>query len=78
MFNLVNRFAQRTTSKSMAVNPVRLTRHAMMAPTQFAFSTEEGKDAAAAAEPTQAELDAHKHEWGIKYNDECFKFEKEW
>ena len=27
---------------------------------------------------TQAELEAGRAEWGIKYNDECLKFEKEW
>ena len=29
-------------------------------------------------EPTAEEKAAHAHEWGIKYNDECLKFEKEW
>jgi hypothetical protein len=23
-------------------------------------------------------LEAGRHEWGIKYSDECLKFEKEW
>lgn len=32
----------------------------------------------AAAAPSQAELEAGRAEWGIKYNDECLKFEKEW
>ena len=31
-----------------------------------------------AAAPSQAELEAGRAEWGIKYNDECLKFEKEW
>jgi hypothetical protein len=26
----------------------------------------------------EAEAAANKSEWGIKYDDECFKFEKEW
>ena len=30
------------------------------------------------AAPSQAELEAGRAEWGIKYNDECLKFEKEW
>ena len=34
-----------------------------------AFSTEK---------PTQEEVDAGRAEWGIKYDDECLKFEKEW
>ena len=29
-------------------------------------------------EPTKEEIEANRHEWGIKYNDECLKFEKEW
>ncbi len=40
-------------------------------------AAEESKDAAAAA-PSQADIDANKSEWGIKYDDECLKFEKEW
>lgn len=44
------------------------------------FSAEDAPqdEKASVPEPTQAEKDAHKHEWGIKYNDECLKFEKEW
>lgn len=29
-------------------------------------------------EPTEAEKEKGRHEWGLKYNDECLKFEKEW
>ena len=32
----------------------------------------------AVPEPTAEELEKGRHEWGIKYNDECLKFEKEW
>lgn len=46
---------------------------------QAHFSTDQAAAAdPAAAEPTQAEKDAHKQEWGIKYDDECLNFEKEW
>ena len=41
----------------------------------------EGKEEPAASsvpEPTQEELEKGRVEWGIKYNDECLKFEKEW
>lgn len=31
-----------------------------------------------AAAPTQQEMEQGRHEWGIKYDDECLKFEKEW
>lgn len=31
-----------------------------------------------ASQPSQQEIDANRAEWGIKYNDECLKFEKEW
>jgi len=27
---------------------------------------------------SQNEQAAHREEWGIKYDDECLKFEKEW
>ena len=30
------------------------------------------------ATPTDAEAAKAKEEWGDKYSDECFKFEKEW
>lgn len=30
------------------------------------------------AKPTEKELEQGRAEWGIKYNDECLKFEKEW
>ena len=29
-------------------------------------------------EPTKEEVEAGRVEWGIKYDDECLKFEKEW
>ena len=29
-------------------------------------------------EPTKEEIEAGRVEWGIKYDDECLKFEKEW
>ena len=31
-----------------------------------------------APEPTPEELEKGRVEWGIKYDDECLKFEKEW
>ena len=31
-----------------------------------------------AAQPTQEELAKNREEWGEKYSDECFQFEKEW
>ena len=30
------------------------------------------------ADPTKEEIATGKVEWGIKYDDECLKFEKEW
>ena len=29
-------------------------------------------------EPSAAEKETARHEWGLKYDDECLKFEKEW
>ena len=46
-------------------------------PQRMLFSADEG-DGKAAAEPTAAEIEANRQEWGIKYDDECLKFEKEW
>ena len=34
--------------------------------------------AAPQTEFSAAEIAENKNEWGIKYNDECLKFEKEW
>ncbi len=31
-----------------------------------------------AAQPSQEELAKNREEWGEKYSDECFQFEKEW
>lgn len=44
------------------------------------FSTDDAKpeDTPKTAEPTKEEKEAHRHEWGIKYDDEALKFEKEW
>ena len=41
------------------------------------FSAEDGEKTSV-PEPTQEELAANREQWGIKYDDECFKFEKEW
>ena len=52
-----------------------------VAPARMAyFSTDASKpeDTPQAAEPTKEEKEAHAHEWGIKYDDEALKFEKEW
>ena len=47
---------------------------------RVAYFSEEVKEEAkpAAAEPTAAEVQPGQQEWGIKYDDECLKFEKEW
>ena len=50
-------------------------------PRCFSTGTEDKPEAAGSAkvpEPTQAELERGQQEWGIKYDDECLKFEKEW
>ena len=61
---------------------VRRQGAAAVAPARMAyFSTDASKPEdtpQAAAEPTKEEKEAHAHEWGIKYNDEALKFEKEW
>ena len=48
--------------------------------TQAAFFSQEApkEEAKSAVEPTAAEVEANREEWGIKYDDECLKFEKEW
>lgn len=40
--------------------------------------SEPAADESKIPEPTKEELAASAHEWGIKYDDECLKFEKEW
>ena len=61
--------------KMMAVS--RPFVRAGLASTQAAFfSTEE--TSTPVVENTAAEIAANKAEWGIKYDDECLKFEKEW
>ena len=46
---------------------------------RFSAEAEPAEEAKAAApEPTAAEVEAGRQEWGIKYDDECLKFEKEW
>ena len=43
------------------------------------FSAEpEAEAKAQVPEPTKEEVEAGRVEWGIKYDDECLKFEKEW
>ena len=50
----------------------------------FASSTDEGQEAAPSnstkqdATFSESEKEANRQEWGIKYDDECLKFEKEW
>lgn len=48
-------------------------------PCQRYFSaTDASAEEAKVPEPTKEEIEANRAEWGIKYNDECLKFEKEW
>lgn len=44
----------------------------------FSTEAEGAKPAAAVANSSAGEVEAHRAEWGIKYDDECLKFEKEW
>ena len=44
----------------------------------FSEETQPAEKAEEAAAPTQAEIEKGREEWGIKYDDECLKFEKEW
>ena len=67
-----------------AFNQVRNSRAAQAMPYNFsraAFSSEEAAkpdDDKKVPEPTKEEIEAGRAEWGIKYDDECLKFEKEW
>ena len=49
-------------------------RHALRSMQAFNFSSEDGGH----RQFTPEELEAGKETWGIKYDDECLKFEKEW
>ena len=53
-----------------------LKKHQTIQAMRRTFSTEQ--EASPVPEPTDAEKEAARTEWGIKYDDECLKFEKEW
>ena len=38
----------------------------------------EAAGTASVPEPTEAELEQGRQQWGLQYDDECLKFEKEW
>ena len=68
---LVNALKQRLTTRALrpSLAQVRM------------FSTDDGAAAEKSADTdthTKEEIEKGRHEWGIKYDDECLKFEKEW
>lgn len=66
-------------SKRMAAAGVRLAARPSASPALQAFCfSAEGGEAKPAEQPAAAEPDSTSGEWGIKYDDECLKFEKEW
>ena len=66
-------FTNRMAQRCALFVPLRRTTNCGLAASQaFFFSGD------AANKPDSAEAAANKAEWGIKYDDECLKFEKEW
>ena len=48
-------------------------------PRYFSTEAEAPKEKASAVpEPTKEEIEEGRKQWGIQYDDECLKFEKEW
>ena len=71
---LVNALRQRLPAQSHSVSTLRTT----IAHTRF-FSTDESGAAKKETEAhTKEEIEKGREEWGVKYDDECLKFEKEW
>ena len=56
----------------------RSIRAAAISKQQIRFFSATEEAAAETPEPTQAEKEEGRKQWGIQYNDECLKFEKEW
>jgi hypothetical protein len=56
----------------------RSIRVASISKQQIRFFSTTDEAAAEIPEPTKAELEEGRKQWGIQYNDECLKFEKEW
>ncbi len=84
---LSNRLFQAAGKKTMTTGLKQFgMRRSNLTATQVNFFSEETQKApveepkveTASAEPTPAEIEKGREEWGIKYDDECLKFEKEW
>ena len=64
-------FANKMAQRCAMLHPFRRPTRSRLISTQSAFFSGDAK-------PDAAEAAANKAEWGIKYDDECLKFEKEW
>ena len=64
-------FANKMAQRCAMLHPFRGPTRSGLISTQSAFFSGDAK-------PDVAEAAANKAEWGIKYDDECLKFEKEW
>ena len=65
---LFNNFKQLRTSQQVFNNTIRA----------FSAEANENQESAQVPEPTQEEIAAGREQWGVQYDDECLKFEKEW
>ena len=83
---LSNRLFQAASKKTMTTGLKQFGMRRTLTATQVNFFSEETQKApveepkveTASTEPTAAEIEKSREEWGIKYDDECLKFEKEW
>ena len=68
----INLLKQMRTISQVSKLPMTRQPFAFNTPLRY-FSTKDQ-----AAEPTEEELKRNREQWGLQYDDECFKFEKEW
>jgi len=60
------------------VRNIRLARRPLFAAQQVRFFSAEEAEKPAAEQFSKEELEKGRQQWGIQYDDECLKFEKEW
>lgn len=72
MFSLFSKHSLKALTQQRASQTVpRVFKYA-------SFSTEEAAKPSDFPEPTEEDKEKYRNEWGVKYQDECMKFEKEW
>ena len=70
---LLNALRKRSITQANSITTLRAT----LAQARY-FSTDASDKKPDYKTHTQEEIEKGRQEWGIKYDDECLKFEKEW